>query len=98
MLSYLTRRGDNDLYDMHSLVHLAMRVWIRKEAQMEETILNSLKHIEAVFPNNDYVTNKYSETTFYTLFGYWNEARLTTLITDFSFLFILESAFLMIGS
>jgi tetratricopeptide (TPR) repeat protein len=56
--SFLARRGDDNIYDMHSLVHLATRIWIGNEGQMEKTILGALEHMEAVFTNDNHVNQQ----------------------------------------
>jgi hypothetical protein len=46
-------KGEDDgdeVYDMHSLVHLATRIWIRKQGQTEETIVRAIQHLNAIFP------------------------------------------------
>lgn len=62
--AFLARRGDDDIYDMHSLVHLATRIWIGKEARIEETILDALKHMEAVFTNNNHANQQVWQSYF----------------------------------
>ncbi|KAH8742904.1 acyl transferase/acyl hydrolase/lysophospholipase [Diaporthe sp. PMI_573] len=57
-LAFLARRQNGDVYDMHSLVHLATRVWIEKEARMQETVLNALNDMETVFTDEDGVNEK----------------------------------------
>ncbi|KXJ85210.1 hypothetical protein Micbo1qcDRAFT_104217, partial [Microdochium bolleyi] len=46
LLSYtfLTKR-DGDVYDMHSLVHLAIRGWVAREGLSEEATLGTLGHL-----------------------------------------------------
>ena len=44
---------EGELYDMHSLVHLATKVWIRKAGRTEETTIQALRHFESIFPSSD---------------------------------------------
>ncbi|KAH8743019.1 P-loop containing nucleoside triphosphate hydrolase protein [Diaporthe sp. PMI_573] len=56
--AFLARRGNDDVYDMHSLVHLATRIWIGNKGQMKEAILGALEHMEAVFTNKDHTNQQ----------------------------------------
>jgi tetratricopeptide (TPR) repeat protein len=56
--AFLSRRGDSDVYDMHSLVHLATKVWIEKEIRMKETIVGALQHLEAVFSADNHANQE----------------------------------------
>lgn len=47
--AFLARRGATHVYGMHSLVHLATRIWVEKKMGMEETIIRALKHMDTVF-------------------------------------------------
>ncbi|OAP55793.1 hypothetical protein AYL99_09945 [Fonsecaea erecta] len=52
--AFVVRRGNSDTFDMHSLVHLATRIWVRGEgvaAQVEES---AVQHVTSVFPSSDY--------------------------------------------
>lgn len=49
--SFLTRRGESDTFDMHSLVHMAMRGWIEKQSRQEEIIKDAIGHLDDVFPS-----------------------------------------------
>jgi tetratricopeptide (TPR) repeat protein len=52
--SFVTPRTDEETYDMHRLVHVAVRVWVREDASMEETQWKALRHLCNVFPSDDY--------------------------------------------
>ena len=52
--AFLTRRQDNKTFDMHSLVHLATRVWIRREGRTATTGAAATRRIAAVFPEDDF--------------------------------------------
>jgi tetratricopeptide (TPR) repeat protein len=49
--AFLESRGVDDTYDMHSLVHLATRIWIQEQARLEETTSNAVKHFNTTFPS-----------------------------------------------
>ncbi|TPX14110.1 uncharacterized protein E0L32_000504 [Thyridium curvatum] len=48
--AFLTRRGDTDLYDMHSLVHTATRVWIQDQAKTDGTRVDAIRCVVDNFP------------------------------------------------
>jgi hypothetical protein len=50
---FLTRRGDSKVFDMHSLVHLATRIWIQREGRAA-TSEAAIRQVAAVFPDDDY--------------------------------------------
>ncbi|KAM5365796.1 hypothetical protein ACJA88_012310 [Fusarium oxysporum] len=50
--SFLTKREDGETFDMHSLVHLATKIW--NEDDGLEIRLMAFKHIAKVFPTNDW--------------------------------------------
>ncbi|KAM0256538.1 hypothetical protein ACHAPA_012138 [Fusarium lateritium] len=47
---FLTRRGQEAMYDMHRLVHLATRRWNEKGHHMQEVQQLALAHIADIFP------------------------------------------------
>ena len=49
---FVARRND-EMLDMHSLVHLATRIWVR-EGLGVQVAEKAIRHLEAVFPSNDY--------------------------------------------
>ncbi|KAI1126749.1 TPR-like protein [Nemania abortiva] len=51
--SFLTRRGESDIFDMHALVHLGTRIWVRKRGKPRETMTDAVRHLKAVFPSDD---------------------------------------------
>ncbi|KAF2470933.1 TPR repeat protein [Lindgomyces ingoldianus] len=55
--SFLERREDGKIFDMHRLVHLSTRTWISQNGRGEETRKAALKHLLKVFPSNNY-TNR----------------------------------------
>jgi len=50
--SFLVKRGEEGLFDMHSLVHLASRIWIEKEGLKSQTTEKAIRHLAVKFPNN----------------------------------------------
>ncbi|XTI87088.1 kinesin light chain [Cenococcum geophilum] len=55
--SFVVRRGDEDIYDIHRLVHLATRIWIEKHGIAAETMEKAIRHVSKVFPSAEY-TNR----------------------------------------
>jgi tetratricopeptide (TPR) repeat protein len=63
--SFLARRGDcgeeqeeqEEWYDIHRLVHLATRIWIRKRGDAARVQDEALQQVAGVFPSDDY-TNR----------------------------------------
>ncbi|KAK3305042.1 P-loop containing nucleoside triphosphate hydrolase protein [Chaetomium strumarium] len=51
---FLTRRGDSKIFDMHSLVHLATRIWIQGEGRTATIDEKATRHLATVFPDDDY--------------------------------------------
>jgi tetratricopeptide (TPR) repeat protein len=49
--AFLERRDGSDIFDMHSLVHVATRIWIQRRERMEEVQTEALRHVSAVFPS-----------------------------------------------
>ncbi|KLU92297.1 hypothetical protein MAPG_11243, partial [Magnaporthiopsis poae ATCC 64411] len=52
--AFVTRRGDSRIFDMHSLVHLATRIWIQREGRTATTHAKATRHLAEVFPDDDY--------------------------------------------
>ncbi|KAI8630073.1 TPR-like protein [Xylariaceae sp. FL1651] len=51
--AFLVRRGkEEDVFDMHRLVHIAARVWVRKENRIREIGTKAIKHLAFAFPFN----------------------------------------------
>ncbi|KAM0283970.1 hypothetical protein ACHAO9_009499 [Fusarium lateritium] len=51
---FLTRRGQEAMYDMHRLVHLATRRWIEEGQHVQEVQQSALAHIAGVFPKAEW--------------------------------------------
>ena len=52
--SFLVRRGQTMVFDMHSLVHLVARMWTQREGNVTESTKNAISHLRHAFPSNDY--------------------------------------------
>ncbi|GAB7336817.1 hypothetical protein MBLNU13_g11325t2 [Cladosporium sp. NU13] len=52
--SFIVPRDDEKTYDMHRLVHVAARVWVREDGVMTETQKTALEHLCDIFPSDDY--------------------------------------------
>ncbi|KAH7142492.1 hypothetical protein DER46DRAFT_619513 [Fusarium sp. MPI-SDFR-AT-0072] len=48
--SFLVRRGESNVFDMHSLVHTAMRSWLKKQERERQVAHNAICHLAARFP------------------------------------------------
>ena len=51
--AFLVRRGDDDIFNMHRLVHIAIRVWVRKQNAVEEMQSNAIQHLASIFPRSN---------------------------------------------
>ena len=54
--SFVVRRGDEDMYDIHRLVHLATRIWVEKHGVAAETMKQAIQHVSNVFPYAEYTS------------------------------------------
>jgi hypothetical protein len=52
--TFLVRRAESKTFDMHRLVHLATRIWVRKQGLAAETNQKGVRHLVDAFPNDDY--------------------------------------------
>jgi tetratricopeptide (TPR) repeat protein len=41
-------------YDMHRLVHLATRIWVKRHGNAGEVVEDAVRHVADVFPSDDY--------------------------------------------
>ncbi|KAI5460662.1 hypothetical protein BGZ63DRAFT_249617 [Mariannaea sp. PMI_226] len=48
--SFLVRRGETNIFDMHSLVHTAMRGWLKKQDRERQVSNDVICHLAARFP------------------------------------------------
>ncbi|KAJ5923435.1 TPR repeat protein [Penicillium verhagenii] len=56
--SLLERRDEGTKLDMHRLVHLATRMWVKQNGREEETRMAALQHLSKVFPSDDYINRE----------------------------------------
>ncbi|CEJ62356.1 hypothetical protein PMG11_10857 [Penicillium brasilianum] len=54
---FLTGRGNEDMFDMHSLVQLSTQMWIADAQKTKQIITTVTEHIESCFPSDEY-TNR----------------------------------------
>ncbi|KAJ5256553.1 hypothetical protein N7478_012657 [Penicillium angulare] len=54
---FLTRRENEDIFDIHSLVQLSTRVWIKESQKTKQIITTVTRHMNKCFPSNEY-TNR----------------------------------------
>ncbi|KAI8716606.1 PNPLA domain-containing protein [Fusarium sp. LHS14.1] len=47
--TFLLPRDGQDIYDMHSLVHLATRLWVETSGLTDQTMMDACKHLAKVF-------------------------------------------------
>jgi len=52
--SFITRRSEDLAFDVHRLVHLATRSWLKKEGSLARWTDKVITRLEDVFPENDY--------------------------------------------
>ncbi|KAK0638483.1 acyl transferase/acyl hydrolase/lysophospholipase [Cercophora newfieldiana] len=52
--SFLTKRGATDTYDMHSLVHLATRLWVQRDGRQVDTTRKAIEQLDRIFPYENY--------------------------------------------
>ncbi|KAF2008261.1 hypothetical protein BU24DRAFT_382136, partial [Aaosphaeria arxii CBS 175.79] len=52
--SFITRRGDDDWYDMHRLVHLATRIWLRQHGDAAAEGAIAMRHLARIFPSDNH--------------------------------------------
>ena len=53
--SFATRRGDEEDYDVHRLVHLTTQYWVRQYGDAREVAYKSIGNLAGVLPSADYV-------------------------------------------
>ncbi|WAO97400.1 Hypothetical protein NCS54_01512900 [Fusarium falciforme] len=51
---FLNQREDEQIFDMHSLVHLATRIWAEDQEIPGRTQHNALAHLQTVFPSDEW--------------------------------------------
>ncbi|KAI5460912.1 hypothetical protein BGZ63DRAFT_388024 [Mariannaea sp. PMI_226] len=48
--AFITQRGDQDLFDVHRLVHLVMRSWLEENGEQQECASEVAQHVAKTFP------------------------------------------------
>lgn len=56
--AFLVRRGDMHIYDMHSLVHWATRIWVKRDALTAQAQEKAIQHVETIFPSSQDYANR----------------------------------------
>ncbi|KAI0454131.1 acyl transferase/acyl hydrolase/lysophospholipase [Xylaria acuta] len=56
--AFLDVREGGEMYDMHSLVHLATRTWAKAQGYEEKAVVDAVKRLATVFPTDDW-ENRY---------------------------------------
>ncbi|KAM0817164.1 hypothetical protein AB5N19_02967 [Seiridium cardinale] len=51
--TFLVVREDGETFDMHRLVHMAARIWIRQHDRLERATFDAISHINGKFPFSD---------------------------------------------
>ncbi|KAJ4087127.1 hypothetical protein NW760_003035 [Fusarium oxysporum] len=51
--SFLVRREESNMFDMHSLVHTATRGWLDKQHRKRQVLKDAICHLAARFPTKD---------------------------------------------
>ncbi|KAL6404711.1 hypothetical protein AUP68_11539 [Ilyonectria robusta] len=52
--SFLARREDGYMFDMHRLVYLATQLWIEEQGIAEKVQWDAIKHLKMVFPDDEW--------------------------------------------
>ena len=52
--AFITQQENNEIYDLHRLVHLATRVWLKEQGSAESLSQSITVHFADIFPSNDY--------------------------------------------
>lgn len=55
--NFVVRREDDNMFDMHSLVYLATRIWVQREGLAVQTTRDVIRHLKNILPSDDY-TNR----------------------------------------
>lgn len=52
--SFIVKRGDATVFDLHRLVHLAMRSWLRREDALSRWYQVAINRLDDVFPDDEH--------------------------------------------
>ena len=56
--SFIVKRDEEDMYDMHRLVHLATRIWVKEHGTAAVAAEKAIQHVSNIFPNAKYANQK----------------------------------------
>ncbi|KAI0434036.1 hypothetical protein F5Y09DRAFT_20100 [Xylaria sp. FL1042] len=56
--AFITKRKGGDTFDMHSLVHLAMRSWITQQGLQPQATTTTVAHMAEIFPDGAWENQK----------------------------------------
>ncbi|ORY62365.1 uncharacterized protein BCR38DRAFT_517816 [Pseudomassariella vexata] len=56
--AFLVKRGEGDMFDMHSLVHVATRIWIQSRGLSCQTTVNAIYHLATIFPSSNFANRE----------------------------------------
>ncbi|CAG8250986.1 unnamed protein product [Penicillium olsonii] len=51
---FLTKRGNAEMFDIHSLIHLSTRVWVAEAGITQQVIETVTQHMNHCFPSDDF--------------------------------------------
>ena len=52
--AFVARQGDNERYEMHRLVHLATKVWLKEQGATKDLYKKTTIHLAEIFPSDNY--------------------------------------------
>ena len=53
-----TETDEEEWYDIHRLVYLATRIWIKEHGNAAEVVEEAVRHVASLFPSNDYANRQ----------------------------------------
>ncbi|KAI1277759.1 hypothetical protein F5Y07DRAFT_398312 [Xylaria sp. FL0933] len=56
--AFITKRKEGDTFDMHSLVHLAMRSWVNQQGPLQQATRTTVAHMAGIFPDGAWENQK----------------------------------------
>ncbi|KAI1345679.1 hypothetical protein F5Y01DRAFT_47282 [Xylaria sp. FL0043] len=56
--AFITKRKGGDTFDMHSLVHLAMRSWVNQQGLQQQATRTTVAHMAGIFPDGAWENQK----------------------------------------
>lgn len=52
--TFMIRRDNREVYDLHRLVHLATRIWVGRNSLAAERVVKAIRHVAGAFPLDEY--------------------------------------------